>query len=52
MQQEYLPVAVDFMAPHGCDLMIFNLVNDLVKAGIVKEPNPGSTLYGEGVTYY
>ncbi|KAJ5199748.1 Amidase [Penicillium cf. griseofulvum] len=52
MQQEYLPVAVDFMAPHGCDLMIFNLVNDLVKAGIVKEPNTGSSLYGEGDTYY
>ncbi|KAJ5177641.1 Amidase [Penicillium coprophilum] len=50
--QEYLPVSVDFVAPHGCDLMVFNLVNDLVKAGIVKEPNTGSTLYGEEVTYH
>lgn len=32
--------------------MIFNLVNELVAAGIVKEPVTGSTLYGDGTTYY
>jgi len=52
LKEEYLPVAVDFIAPHGCDLMIFNLVNELVEAGIVKEPVVGSTLYGDGVIYY
>ncbi|KAJ5643729.1 uncharacterized protein N7484_006236 [Penicillium longicatenatum] len=52
LKEEYLPVAVDFIAPHGCDLMIFNLVNELVEAGIVKEPVAGSTLYGDGVIYY
>lgn len=52
MQQEYLPVAVDFIAPHGCDLMVFNLINELVEAGIVKQPDTGSTLYGDEVTYY
>ncbi|KAJ9486587.1 hypothetical protein VN97_g6734 [Penicillium thymicola] len=51
-QQEYLPVAVDFLAPHGCDLMVFNLINELVEAGIVKQPGAGSTLYGDEVTYY
>jgi hypothetical protein len=40
------------MAPHGCELMVFNLINELVKAGIVKEPNTGSTMYGEEATYY
>ncbi|KAJ6156117.1 hypothetical protein N7497_005002 [Penicillium chrysogenum] len=52
LQQEYLPVAVDFIAPHGCDLMVFNLINELVEAGIVKQPRTGSTLYGDQVTYY
>lgn len=32
--------------------MIFNLVNELVEAGIVQEPVSGSTLYGDGVIYY
>nr|ADI24964.1 unknown [Penicillium aethiopicum] len=52
LQQEYLPVAADFIAPHGCDLMVFNLINELVEAGIVKQPHTGSTLYGDKVTYY
>jgi Asp-tRNA(Asn)/Glu-tRNA(Gln) amidotransferase A subunit family amidase len=51
-QEEYLPVAVDFIAPHGCDLMIFNLVNELVAAGIVIQPVTGSTLYGDETIYY
>ncbi|KAE8356779.1 amidase signature domain-containing protein [Aspergillus coremiiformis] len=51
-QEEYLPVAVDIIAPHGCDLMVFNLVNELVAQGIVKEPVTGSSLYGDGTIYY
>jgi hypothetical protein len=45
-------VAIDFIVPRGCDLMVFNLVNELVEAGIVKEPVAGSALYGDGVIYY
>ncbi|KAL4785992.1 amidase signature domain-containing protein [Aspergillus varians] len=51
-QEEVLPVAIDFIVPHGCDLMIFNLVNELVDQGIVKEPVTGSSMYGNGTTYY
>ncbi|KAL4900076.1 hypothetical protein BDW74DRAFT_171021 [Aspergillus multicolor] len=47
LREEYLPVAVDIIAPHGCDLMVFNLVNELVERGIVIEPGTGSVLYGE-----
>ena len=43
---------MDFIAPHGCDLMVFNLVNELVERGIVREPGVGSVMYGEDVTYY
>lgn len=32
--------------------MVFNLINELVEAGIVKQPGAGSTLYGDEVTYY
>ncbi|EMC92140.1 hypothetical protein BAUCODRAFT_278175 [Baudoinia panamericana UAMH 10762] len=38
---EYLPVTVDIMAARGCDGMIFGLVQDLVKAGILKYSVPG-----------
>lgn len=34
--EEYLPVTVDIKAARGCDGMIFGLVQDLVKAGILK----------------
>ncbi|KAL4997092.1 amidase signature domain-containing protein [Aspergillus recurvatus] len=52
MREEYLPVAVDIITPHGCDLMVFNLVNELVEKGIVKEPVTGSTMYGDETIYY
>ncbi|KAL2825458.1 amidase signature domain-containing protein [Aspergillus cavernicola] len=52
LQGEYLPVAVDIIAPHGCDLMVLNLVNELVDRGIVKEPATGSSMYSNGTTYY
>ena len=36
LHEEFLPVTVDIMAARGCDGMIFGLVQDLVKAGILK----------------
>lgn len=36
LHNEVLPVTVDIMAASGCDGMIFALVQDLVKAGILK----------------
>lgn len=36
LHEEYLPVTVDILAARGCDGMIFGLVQDLVKAGILK----------------
>ncbi|GAB7349943.1 hypothetical protein MBLNU459_g0640t1 [Dothideomycetes sp. NU459] len=40
-QTEYLPVTVDIMAARGCDGMIFGLVQDLVKAGILEASQAG-----------
>ncbi|KAL5334114.1 amidase signature domain-containing protein [Aspergillus crustosus] len=51
LREEYLPVAIDIIAPHGCDLMVFHLVNELVDAGMVKEPVTGSSLYGNSTAY-
>lgn len=36
LHEEFLPVTVDILAARGCDGMIFGLVQDLVKAGILK----------------
>ncbi|RDW72673.1 glutamyl-tRNA(Gln) amidotransferase, subunit A [Aspergillus mulundensis] len=56
LREEYLPVAVDIIAPHGCDLMVFSLVNELVERGIVGEPGTGSVMYpratGDERIYY
>ncbi|KAL2871248.1 glutamyl-tRNA(Gln) amidotransferase, subunit A [Aspergillus lucknowensis] len=52
LQPEYLPVAVDIIAAHGCDLMLLNLVNELAARGIIKEPGTGSLMYGNGTAYY
>jgi hypothetical protein len=38
---EYLPVTVDFMAAKGCDGMLFDLIEDLYTAGILKTALPG-----------
>ncbi|KAI9368169.1 amidase signature domain-containing protein [Aspergillus egyptiacus] len=51
-QEEFIPVSVDIIAPHGCDIMVFNLINELVEEGIVKEPVTGSEMYGDGTIYY
>ena len=40
---EFLPVTVDFMAARGCDGMIFSLVQDLLKAGIIKKSVAGAS---------
>lgn len=45
---EYLPVTVDIMAARGCDGMIFGLVQDLVKAGILKPSVAGYSLEDGG----
>ncbi|KAI9663804.1 MAG: hypothetical protein M1821_007294 [Bathelium mastoideum] len=39
--EEVLPVTVDIMAAKGCDGMLFNLINDLVTAGIVNHTVTG-----------
>ncbi|TKA76728.1 hypothetical protein B0A49_01173 [Cryomyces minteri] len=36
LDQEYLPVTVDIMAAKGCDGLIFSIVRDLVKTGVLK----------------
>ena len=41
LHEEVLPVTVDIMAARGCDGMIFGLVQDLVKAGILKASAAG-----------
>ena len=46
MHQEALPVTVDIIAAKGCDLMIAQLAQDLVAAGIISVPLTGGTIYG------
>ncbi|KAF4951992.1 hypothetical protein FGADI_7108 [Fusarium gaditjirri] len=41
---EYLPVSVRIMAAEGCDGMLLDLINDLVKAGILPRVQPGNEL--------
>ena len=48
---EYLPVTVDFLAAKGCDGMIFDLVNELVGAGIVVTPLAGRTIQGGQILF-
>ncbi|KAG8526482.1 uncharacterized protein KY384_008682 [Bacidia gigantensis] len=46
LHEEFLPVTIDIMAAKGCDGLIFNLVQDLVSAGIAKVPLTGQTIAG------
>ncbi|EME46472.1 hypothetical protein DOTSEDRAFT_70467 [Dothistroma septosporum NZE10] len=41
LHDEYLPVTVDILAAKGCDGMIYGLIQDLVKAGILKSSVAG-----------
>lgn len=45
LQSEFLPVAVDVLVAKGCDKVIIELANQLVKAGIIKVPKTGSTMF-------
>ena len=46
LHKEFLPVTIDIMAARGCDGLIFNLVQDLVQAGIARIPLTGQTING------
>ncbi|OCL14587.1 glutamyl-tRNA amidotransferase [Glonium stellatum] len=45
---EYLPVTIDFMAAKGCDGMLFSLVEDLLKVGIVQVSQTGMSSVNGG----
>lgn len=52
LQTEYLPVSVDILAAKGCDGMIFGLVQDLIKAGMIKGTKAGySAVSGEQILF-
>lgn len=40
---EYLPVTANLMAAKGCDGMLFSLIEDLYKVGILKKSLPGQS---------
>ncbi|QIW95774.1 hypothetical protein AMS68_001292 [Peltaster fructicola] len=44
LHTEVLPVTVDILAARGCDGLIFGLVQDLVKAGVLKTSSTGYSL--------
>lgn len=46
--EEQLPVTVDIMAARGCDGLIYDLVRDLVEAGILKNSVAGRSNVGGG----
>ncbi|USW55800.1 Putative amidase [Septoria linicola] len=43
-RMETLPVAIDFVARKGCDEMLFGLVDELFKVGIVQRTQAGSSV--------
>ncbi|KAG4443865.1 hypothetical protein IFR05_000631 [Cadophora sp. M221] len=45
LHEEVLPVAVNIIAAPGCDAMLFELAEQLQKAGIINAPKAGSTMY-------
>lgn len=49
---EYLPVTANLMAAKGCDGMLFSLIADLYKAGILKESKVGRSLVTGGDILY
>ena len=46
LHEEELPITIDFLAAKGCDGMIFQLVEELRKAGIVSVVQAGQTILG------
>jgi hypothetical protein len=45
LHEEFLPVAVDIIVAKGCDGMVFELVQELLSAGIIAVPKTGTLLY-------
>ncbi|KAF9775595.1 hypothetical protein IL306_006277 [Fusarium sp. DS 682] len=43
---EYLPVSIRIMAAEECDGMLLDLINDLVKVGILPKVQPGNSIKG------
>lgn len=46
--EEVSPVSVDLVAARGCDGMLFQLVNELVQVGILREVKAGRSLVSGG----
>ncbi|KXJ93986.1 amidase signature domain-containing protein [Microdochium bolleyi] len=49
--EEVLPVSVRLMAARGCDLMLLDLINELVDAGIVPQVKTGTSVHDGGIIY-
>ncbi|KAH7029078.1 amidase signature domain-containing protein [Microdochium trichocladiopsis] len=49
--EEVLPVSVRLMAARGCDLMLLDLINELVDAGIVPQVKTGTSVLEGGDIY-
>ncbi|KAK7408492.1 hypothetical protein QQX98_009359 [Neonectria punicea] len=45
-EEVFMPVTVNLMARRGCDLVLFNLISELSKKGIVKTVATGREAYG------
>lgn len=48
---EYLPVTVDVLAAKGCDGLLVQLAQDLVKVGILNSTQVGQTIYGGDILF-
>lgn len=51
LHEEFFPVSVRIMAAKGCDLMLLDMINDLVDAGIVPNVTVGNSLETGGQIY-
>lgn len=51
LHEEFFPVSIRMMAAPGCDLMLLDLINDLVDAGIVPNVTVGNSLETGGAIY-
>jgi hypothetical protein len=48
---EYLPVTANLMVAKGCDGMLFSLIEDLYKAGILRKAGQARVWLMEGMCY-